>query len=69
MSFIRSPPRSAVQGFGEGAVACSPLPFEVGQVALENLLRALKHQQKLVRCFSVAAAFLKLFEVLSLPGD
>ena len=49
--------------------ADSPPPFEVGQVALEDLLRAFKHHQELLCRFSVVTGFLKLFEVLPLPVD
>jgi hypothetical protein len=52
-----------------GAVACSPPSFEIGQVAFKGFLCAFQHQQELLCCFSVATAFLKLFEVLSLPVD
>ena len=47
----------------------SPLFFEGGQVVFEDFLRAFKHQQDFLCRFSVATAFLRLFEVPSLPDD
>ena len=61
--------RGEVFAIAEGGVACSPLVFEDGQVVFEDFLRPFKLQQELLQCFSVATAFLKLFEVLSLPGN
>ena len=61
--------RCAVPRFGDGAVACSPLPFEVGQIPLKDLLCAFNLQQQLLCRFSVATAVLQLFDVLSLPVD
>lgn len=43
--------------------------FELGQIALEDLLRALAHQQQLLCRFTVATTFPKLFDVLLLPAN
>ena len=43
--------------------------FELGQIALEDLLRAFAHQQQILCRFSVATAFPQLFDVSLLPAN